>query len=627
MKRLILSAIGAGLTASLGVLLLVPSVPIQAQTGQTIINTFDLNTLLQPSCGSTIENGWSITRAYTATAQTITTPANNVLTDYRFELAPRTCEGEECVPTGGQAQFSVYQWGATGPTGSPLYTTTVDYPVSGGVVDITGINLLLTAGTQYGMTIDLLGYGGASVFFNCNRAGYAEGGNGWWTFNPVAGSWSSFPQFNHIFRAVYTSGDSDEDGVVDSEDNCPVNANPNQEDFDDDGVGDVCDNCAVFANEGQADSDEDGVGNACEFSGVPEGGGLTFPPGPNRQNEYTSPLLPGQDEPETLVLGFDQVINTLVCTVNFVPVLKSAETDRLAKINSTRAVPVEPLEYTTHDDVPRRYLVRYEVECRVDETNDGIGDRQAIPGQDYNGVDLAFTFHADHEDLQNQVFLAQERTLVEGSAVPPEVDGLPPGWDFEADAGLEQYDRLLNLGVAMSSCDCVGSASTTDISWFIAVKTLLEDPDGEGPAEPGDVELKVLSPPVRTIGGVKTFWNPFRSDGKFTAGLAVPIVVRLRNKITGAYITDPNVQPPSESGLMATVKRVLPGLDDNVALEGFLIWGDTGAFLIDPWRRGYYTYVWQTVQQDTLQPLPPGKYTVTIKSNYTGGEPFVVNLR
>jgi hypothetical protein len=104
--------------------------------------------------------------------------------------------------------------------------------------------------------------------------------------------------------------------------------------------------------------------------------------------------------------------------------------------------------------------------------------------------------------------------------------------------------------------------------------------------------------------------------------------VRLRNMITGAFITDPNVQPPSESGLTATVKKIVEGdVDDNVALEGFLVWGDTGAFLIDPLRKGYYSYFWLTVQQDTLQALPPGEYTVTIASKYTAAQPFVVFLR
>jgi hypothetical protein len=547
MKRTILSAIGAGLIAALGVLLLVPSVPIQAQVaGQTIIDTFPFNTVEQFACGEPEPNRYSATRGWVGTAQTITTPANNVLADYRFQLAPR--EGAE-----NQVRFSVYAWDG-GPVGDALYTTLVDWPVGGGVVDITGINVSLTPGTQYGMTIDLLSYSGDSVYFNCNQDGYNPDNtdSGWWVMT-AEGAWVNFPNYNHRFRAVY--------GVQQQQ---------------------------------------------------------TYPPGQNVEREYRATVY-GQTEPETFVLGFDQVINTLVCDVNFRIVLLAEEAPRLAKINAARAAQIPPLppvvqlEYATHDHVERGYGIRYEVECQVDT---GTGFRQAIPGQDYNGVDITFTFHA--ENIQ-QFDIAQERTLDDAH-------------NPESDVPLDQYDRLLSsiapVHLAKSSCDCVGSGSTTDISWFIAVHTELADPDGDGPADPGEAELKVLSPAVRIVGGEKTFWNILRTDGTFKAGLPLPIVVRLRNTITGAFITDPNVQPPSESGLVATVKRIVDGdVDDNVALEGFLIWGDTGAFLIDPLRRGYYTYVWQTVQQNTLQPLPPGRYSVTIASKYTAAEPFFVTLR
>ena len=185
------------------------------------------------------------------------------------------------------------------------------------------------------------------------------------------------------------------------------------------------------------------------------------------------------------------------------------------------------------------------------------------------------------------------------------------------------------MHLAKSSCDCVGSGSTTDLSWFIAVQTEFEDPDGGGPASPGDARLIPVLPPVKVVAGANTFWNPLRSDGTFKSGIPIVLTVRLKNTVTGAFIRDPNIAPPSESGLVATVKRVVDGdVDDNVALEGFLrVWGDSGAFLIDPLRQGYYTYVWVPVVQNTLQPLPPGRYAVTIASKYTAAQPFFLTLR
>jgi hypothetical protein len=57
--------------------------------------------------------------------------------------------------------------------------------------------------------------------------------------------------------------DEDEDGIPDSEDNCPLTPNPNQEDADGDGAGDACDNCRL-ANPDQRDEDENGLGDTCD---------------------------------------------------------------------------------------------------------------------------------------------------------------------------------------------------------------------------------------------------------------------------------------------------------------------------------------------------------------------------
>jgi hypothetical protein len=76
--------------------------------------------------------------------------------------------------------------------------------------------------------------------------------------------------------------DTDQDGYVDTEDNCPDIYNPDQADRDGDGTGDICDdsdndgymdavdNCWAVSNPGQEDANQDGVGDACccgAFSG------------------------------------------------------------------------------------------------------------------------------------------------------------------------------------------------------------------------------------------------------------------------------------------------------------------------------------------------------------------------
>ena len=81
--------------------------------------------------------------------------------------------------------------------------------------------------------------------------------------------------------AADVNTDTDCDGIDDSIDNCPSDANADQADSDGDGIGDVCDpsldsdgdgidndsdNCPEDANTDQADSDGDGIGDVCDVT-------------------------------------------------------------------------------------------------------------------------------------------------------------------------------------------------------------------------------------------------------------------------------------------------------------------------------------------------------------------------
>jgi PKD repeat protein len=71
--------------------------------------------------------------------------------------------------------------------------------------------------------------------------------------------------------------DSDGDGIIDAEDNCPADSNPDQIDTDADGLGDVCDNCQEVANPDQTDADADGTGDLCDSCTDTDGDGYGDP--------------------------------------------------------------------------------------------------------------------------------------------------------------------------------------------------------------------------------------------------------------------------------------------------------------------------------------------------------------
>jgi PKD repeat protein/putative intracellular protease/amidase len=95
---------------------------------------------------------------------------------------------------------------------------------------------------------------------------------------------------------IPASVDTDEDGILNAEDNCPYEYNPGQEDTDGDGVGDVCDNCPEVANPDQTDGDGDGLGDPCDSCFDSDGDGYGNPGHP--ENLCAEDNCPGSYNPD-----------------------------------------------------------------------------------------------------------------------------------------------------------------------------------------------------------------------------------------------------------------------------------------------------------------------------------------
>ncbi|MDH3891111.1 MAG: FG-GAP-like repeat-containing protein [candidate division Zixibacteria bacterium] len=176
--------------------------------------------------------------------------------------------------------FSGYESSYSGQSADTLYTLTVassyylgDQVAGGGFIDDDAVpDILVTeVGFSYPFRSTAVhafsGDDGSLLFSQFGTIGgdsYGDGlaGDGDTDGDGVDNILVGKPSSYHVY--LYSCTDGDGDGVFDLEDNCPSDANANQDDEDSDDVGDVCDNCWEIANASQTNSDADSLGDACD---------------------------------------------------------------------------------------------------------------------------------------------------------------------------------------------------------------------------------------------------------------------------------------------------------------------------------------------------------------------------
>jgi hypothetical protein len=149
-----------------------------------------------------------------------------------------------------------------------------DYEVVPASLDIDGTVVLLTA--QTGGQDGLIQFASATVPWSAMTDGEVV--------IKVLAPNEPYLAFDYALLDTDQIADRDGDGIPDSNDNCPDDANTDQGDADGDQAGDACDLCALdaandldtdglcgdvdncpgVANADQADLDQDGVGDACD---------------------------------------------------------------------------------------------------------------------------------------------------------------------------------------------------------------------------------------------------------------------------------------------------------------------------------------------------------------------------
>jgi len=223
--------------------------------------------------------------------------------------------------------------------------------------------------------------------------------------------------------------DSDNDMIIDENDNCPNAANLDQADDDNDGVGDACDNCPDDINEGQEDCNDDGVGDVCDLIN------------PDADDSDCD----GVDDDCNAFADDDYVSSTITCGLG-----ECEAYGETFCAGGTVEIYCTPGNPTGNDS-----------DCNgLDEDCDGVADNNYAPTATSCGVGVC---------------AADGQMICEaGSLVDSCVPGVPTGLDDECDGLDQNCDGIADDNYAAPDTDCgIGECAST--GQMMCVGGLLQD--------------------------------------------------------------------------------------------------------------------------------------------------------
>jgi hypothetical protein len=264
-------------------------------------------------------------------------------------------------------------------------------------------------------------------------------------------------------RSLGVASDSDGDGILDAEDNCPDASNPDQADFDSDGTGDICDddddndtvldtsdNCPWVANSDQADNDLDLTGDACDADDDNDGVADTADNCPFNQN-------PDQFDKDSD--GFGNVCDS------------DPDGDEVVVGDNC---PLEPNPEQTDSDGDSEGDA-----CDADDDNDGVPDA---------ADNCPLIVNPDQADLDGDGIGDACDSDRDGDTVENSTDNCPSianvsqddsDQDYQGDA-CDADDDNDNIMDAADNCPLIANPNQADIDHDGLGDACDSDPDGDG---------------------------------------------------------------------------------------------------------------------------------------------------